>query len=76
MKTVIANLLRAYEVNTTLKYDELTFELMLTMKIVQRWMISLKARDFWEAFLGCIEIPEFYKNMDFGFWIELSENLK
>lgn len=46
VKSVLANFLRKYEVDTTLKYEELSFELLISMKVVQKCMITLKKRDF------------------------------
>lgn len=46
MKSVLANFLRRYEVSTTLTYEELEFEISLSMKIVQKCMVSLKNREF------------------------------
>ena len=45
MKTVLANFLRAYEISSSLKYEELEFEISLSMKIAQHCMISLVKRE-------------------------------
>lgn len=44
MKTVLVNFLRKYKIKSNLKYDELDFEISISMKIVQRYMISLELR--------------------------------
>lgn len=44
MKTLLANFLRKYEVTSPLKFEELEFELVITLKIVQKSMIAIKKR--------------------------------
>jgi hypothetical protein len=44
MKINIANFLLRYEINTSTKYDELEFALIVTMSICQGYKISLKER--------------------------------
>jgi cytochrome P450 len=44
MKACLVNFLRNYEATTSLKFEELEYEVTLTMKIVQRCMISVKKR--------------------------------
>lgn len=46
MKSTLVNFLRNYEVETNLKFKELTFQMTLSMKIVQKNMISLRKRSF------------------------------
>jgi len=46
MKTVLANFLRKYEINSPLKYEDLSFEMKLSMQIVQRCMVTLSEREF------------------------------
>ena len=46
MKTCLANFLRNYEIDTTLKYDELDFRVSVTLKINQPTKISLKRRHY------------------------------
>lgn len=44
MKTILVNVLRRYQVNSSLKYEDLEFEITLSMKIIQRYMISFQKR--------------------------------
>lgn len=44
MKALLVNFLRQYEASTSLKFDELDLEITLSLRIVQRCMISLKER--------------------------------
>lgn len=46
MKTFLTHFLRKYEVDTTLKYDELEFRVSVTLKITQETKISMKRRKF------------------------------
>ncbi|XP_070502889.1 uncharacterized protein [Chironomus tepperi] len=46
MKIQLANFLLRYEVDTTLKFEELEYELNTTMNICQGYMISIKERKF------------------------------
>lgn len=46
MKTCLANFLRNYEIDTSLKYDELDFRVSVTLKISQQTKINLKRRNY------------------------------
>jgi cytochrome P450 len=46
MKTCLSNFLRHYEVDTSLKFEELQFRVSVTLKILQETKISLKPRNF------------------------------
>jgi cytochrome P450 len=46
MKTVLANVLRNYELSTDIKYDEMIYELILSLRIVQKTMIRVRRRHF------------------------------
>jgi cytochrome P450 family 313 len=46
LKTCLSNLLRNFELETSLKIEELTYRLSITMKFVQPYLISLKPRNF------------------------------
>lgn len=46
MKTCLSNFLRNYEVDTSLKYEEIQFRVSVTLKILQETSISLKPRNF------------------------------
>jgi cytochrome P450 len=46
MKSVLVNFLRNYEASSELNYKELDYELIISMKIAQKTMISIKKRDF------------------------------
>lgn len=44
MKTTIANFLRHFEVDTTLRYDEIEFELDPVLRMVNAYNITIKKR--------------------------------
>lgn len=44
MKTVLANVLRKYEIGSKLTFEELEYEFTVSMKVVQRAMITLSTR--------------------------------
>lgn len=45
MKTTIANFLREYEVDTSLKYDQLEFKITPNLKLCNPYHIRIKKRD-------------------------------
>lgn len=47
LKVVLADLLRNYELETTLKYDELKVDFSVLLKIEQGQKLRIKKRVFW-----------------------------
>lgn len=45
MKAILVNVLRNYEIGSKLSFEELEYEFTVSMKIVQKAMITLQARD-------------------------------
>jgi cytochrome P450 len=46
VKSCLVNFLRNYKASTSLKFEELDYEITISMKIIQRCMISIEKRDF------------------------------
>lgn len=45
MKTMMVHLVRNFEFSTSLKYENLEYEISLTMKIAQKYKVVVRQRD-------------------------------
>ena len=45
MKTIMATLVKNFKFSTTLKYENLEYEIAITMKIAQKYMVSMMPRN-------------------------------
>jgi hypothetical protein len=45
MKTVMFHLVKNFKFSSSLKYEDLQYEISITMKIAQKYQVSLTRRD-------------------------------
>lgn len=46
MKVILVHFLRSYQITTKLKYHEINLKVAVSLKIVQKYLIQIEARDF------------------------------